>query len=62
MVCVACLVMLTLSAPAPFGLPVVTGAITVSVPALAVPGFGITVSAASVATALAAKGESPLIL
>lgn len=58
MVCVACLAMLAQSAPAPapFSVPVVTGAITLTVPAVTIPGFATTVSAASIATALAAKG------
>ena len=33
-----------------------SGAITIAVPALSIPGFGVTVTAASVASALAAKG------
>ena len=57
LLCVACLVMLTQSAPAPFVVPMVTGAITVAIPAVTIPGVGVTVTAASVATALAAKGD-----
>ena len=54
----ACLLALVSSAPAPqpFLIPTVTGAITVAIPALTIPGFGVTVTAASVASALAAKG------
>ena len=55
LVCVACLVTVTQSAP--FVVPVVSGAITLTVPAVTIPGFGVTVTAASVATALAAKGN-----
>ena len=56
----SCLLALVTSAPAPapqpFLIPTVSGAITVAVPALTIPGFGVTVTAASVASALAAKG------
>ena len=55
LVCVASMVMVTQSAP--FVVPVVSGAITLTVPAVTIPGFGVTVTAASVATALAAKGR-----
>merc|ERR1712168_1661877 len=40
----------------PIALPAVTGAITLTVPALTIPGIGLTVTSQTLATALAAKG------
>merc|ERR1711970_428637 len=40
----------------PLTLPAVTGAITLTVPALTIPGIGLTVTSQTLATALAAKG------
>merc|ERR1711874_248067 len=40
----------------PLALPAVTGAITLTVPALTIPGIGLTVTSQTLATALAAKG------
>merc|ERR1711955_139125 len=63
-VSMACtLVSLAVSAPVaepepiiPIALPAVTGAITLTVPALTIPGIGLTVTSQTLATALAAKG------
>ena len=51
------LVGLALAAPAPepFLLPTVSGALTLTVPALTIPGLGVTVTGAAIANALAAK-------
>merc|ERR1711970_296890 len=42
--------------PEPFVIPTVTGALTIAVPALTIPGLGFTVTSGTLATALAAKG------
>jgi len=42
--------------PEPFFIPAVTGALTLTIPAVTIPGFGLTVTSGALATALAAKG------